>query len=72
MAGRISFLYLAFLVNPDSDDLTRCAEGNIHGNGNSNGCGLMDIRREPSEQRWDAGKSTRGCNNETPIASLYA
>jgi hypothetical protein len=70
MAGRVSLLLLTRFVNPDSDDLTRRAERHVHGNDDPNGGGRVHVRRKPSEEWWDTGKRTRGCDNETVVASL--
>lgn len=52
----IPLLRLLGLVDPDADDLARRAHGDVDRNGEANGCGGVQVGRQPAEQGRDACK----------------
>lgn len=61
---------LVCFVNPNTDNLARSTHGDVQGDRQAYCCRGVEIRREPAQQRRDAGKGSRCGDYEASIPLL--
>lgn len=70
VTGRIPLGRFVSLVDPDADDLSRGAHGDVQRNGQADGSCGVQVGRQPTQERRNTGERTTCCNDKTSIARL--